>query len=59
MTTTRPMSGVVERPPLDDRLQRVEAVWKRQICLTTPREHARERLGRPLPRCARWLSVIE
>ena len=23
MTTTRPMSGVVERPPLDDRLQRV------------------------------------
>jgi len=24
MTTTRPMSGVVERPPLDDRLQRVD-----------------------------------
>jgi hypothetical protein len=23
MTTTRPMSGVVERAPLDDRLQRV------------------------------------
>jgi hypothetical protein len=42
-----------------DRLVSTEAVRKRRTCMITPRQHARNRLGQPVPRCARPRGLMD
>jgi hypothetical protein len=44
---------------IDEWLKPTEAVRKRRTCMITPRQHARDRLGQPLPRCARPRGLMD